>query len=85
MFLTPEFEVPLNSPKIKKGWVTSEKALQAMRDCLKINGGMFAHEVVGYTGYSQPSVSKAMKALHANGEVIRNSAGYGKPVFFELS
>ena len=82
MFTTPEFANTCSNAEAVK-WSSSDKALNAMRATLK-SGGLYMQDIISASKYSQPSVSKAMKILEANNEVISVRGGRGKPVYFEL-
>lgn len=82
MFTTPEF-APLCTRSRTTKWTSSEKALNSMRAALK-SGGLYMQEVVSITNYSQPSVSKAMKILVSNNEVVSTRTSLNQPAYFEL-
>ena len=82
MFTTPDF-APICSREKNPHWASSEKALLAIRKTLK-HGGKYTPEIMRLSGYSQPSVHKAMRFLESNGEVISMIAGKGKSSYFEL-
>jgi hypothetical protein len=82
MFTTPEF-APLCTRSRTTKWSSSEKALNSMRAALK-SGGLYMQEVVSITNYSQPSVSKAMKILVSNNEVVSTRTALNQPAYFEL-
>lgn len=82
MFKSPTFKES-TAENYSSKWRSSDKALNAMLDCLK-DGGMFMPELITRTKYSQPSVSQAIKILANKGKVSAVRCGYGKPVYCEL-
>lgn len=82
MFTTPDF-APICSREKNPHWASSEKAIRAIRKTL-IHGGKYTPDIMRLSGYSQPSVHKAMRFLESNGEVITMIVGKGKPSYFEL-